>query len=157
MTHRTMSEPSTSELRPAHYMWQLPYVLYILQSNNIQQRELSSLVNQLPAPFIIMGDLNGHNPLLGSNDTNNKGKHIEDMLSDHHLCVFNDGLNTYLHSASGTYTALDLSITNPELIQDFKWYVHGDLWGSDHFPTVLESFTPCPTNSVPRWNFNKAD
>ena len=23
--------------------------------------------------------------------------------------------------------------------------------------TVLESFTPCPTNSVPRWNFNKAD
>ena len=62
-----------------------------------------------------------------------------------------------MHSASGTYTAIDLSITNPELIKDFKWYVHDDLCGSDHFPTVLKSFTPCPTNSVPRWNFNKAD
>ena len=67
-----------------------------------------------------MGGLNGHNPLWGSNNTNNKGKHIEDMLSDHQLCVFNHGSNTYLHSASGTYTAIDLSITNPELIQDFK-------------------------------------
>ena len=61
--------------------------LYIPQSHNIQQRELGYLVNQLPAPFIIMGDLNGHNPLWGSNDTNNKGKHIEDMLSDHQLFV----------------------------------------------------------------------
>ena len=43
------------------------------------------------------------------------------------------------------------------LIQDFKWYVHDDLCASDHFPTVLQSFTPCPTNSVPRWNFNKGD
>ena len=129
-------------------MWQLSYVLYI--SHNIQQREL-------PALFIIMDDLNGHNPLLGSNDTNNKGKHIEDMLSDHQLCIFNDGSNTYLHSASGTYTAIDLSITNPELIQYFKWYVHDNLCGSCHFPTVLKSFTPCPTDSVPRWNFNKAD
>ena len=68
--------------------------LYIPPSHNIQQRELDSLVNQLPTPFIIMGDLNGHNPLWGSNDTNNKGKHIEDMLSDHQLCVFNDGSNT---------------------------------------------------------------
>ena len=82
---------------------------------------------------------------------------VTTLLSDHQLCVFNDGSNTYLHSASGTYTAIDLSITNSELIQDFKWYVHDDLCGSDHFLTVLESFTPCPTNSVPRWNFNKAD
>ena len=29
------------------------------------------------------------------------------MLSDHQLCIFNDGSNTYLHSASGTYTAID--------------------------------------------------
>ena len=57
--------------------------LYIPPSHNIQQRELDSIVNELPAPFIIMGDLNGHNPLWGSNDTNNKGKHIDDIN-----CVF---------------------------------------------------------------------
>ena len=57
--------------------------LYIPPYHNIKQRELDYLVNQLPAPFIIMGDLNGHNPLWGSYNTNNKCKHIEDMLSDH--------------------------------------------------------------------------
>ena len=85
--------------------------LNIPPSHNIQQRELDFLVNKLPAP--IMGDLNGHNSLWGRNDANNKGKHIENMLSDHQLCDFNDGSNTYLHSASGTYTAIDLSIINP--------------------------------------------
>ena len=131
--------------------------LYIPPSQNVQQTDLDSLVEQLPKPFIIMGDLNGHNPLWGSHDVNNKGKNIEKLLSDHQLCIFNDGANTYLHPATGTYTAIDLSITNPELIQDYKWFVHDDLCGSDHFPTVLESITPCPTNLVPRWNFNKAD
>ena len=60
--------------------------LYIPPSHNIQQRELDSLVNQLPAPFIIMDDLNGHNPLWGSNNTNNKGKHIEDVIRSSIVC-----------------------------------------------------------------------
>jgi len=131
--------------------------LYIPPSYNIQQRELDSLINQLPAPFIIMGDLNGHNPLWGSDDTNNKGKHIEDLLSDHRLCVFNDGSNTYLHPASGTYSAIDVSITDPQLLPDFKWSVHDDLCGSDHFPTILESITPSDQDSVAHWKLDKAD
>ena len=60
--------------------------LYIPPSHNIQQRELDSLVNQLPAPFIIMDDLNGHNTLWGSNNTNNKGKHIEDVIRSSIVC-----------------------------------------------------------------------
>ena len=108
--------------------------LYIPPSHNIQQRELDSLVNQLPAPFIIMGDLNGHNPLCGSNDTNNKGKHIEDMLSDHQLCVF-------LMMVQILTCILQVEHILPLIyllqIQDFKWYVHDDVCGSHHFPTVL--------------------
>ena len=96
--------------------------------------------------------LYGHNPLWGSNDTNNKGKHIEDMLSDHQLFVLM--MVQILTCILQVEHILPLTYL---LVQDFKWYVHDDLCGSDHFPTVLESFTPCPTNSVPRWNFNKAD
>ena len=47
--------------------------LYLPPSQNVQQTDLDSLVEQLPKPFIIMGDLNGHNPLWGSHDVNNKG------------------------------------------------------------------------------------
>ncbi len=62
-----------------------------------------------------------------------------------------------MHPANGTYSAIDLSITDASLIQDFNWSVHDDLCGSDHFPTILESVTTTPQSSVPRWNFNKAD
>ena len=129
-------------------MWQLPYVLYIPPSHNIQQRELDSLVNQLPAPFIIMGDLNGYSPLLGSNDTNNKGKHIINcvflmmvqiltcILQVEHIrpLIYLLQIQNLFKILNGMYMMIYVVVT-----------------------TVLESFTPCPTKSVPCWNFNKAD
>ena len=36
--------------------------------------QLKNLADQLPTPFIIMGDFNGHNPLWGSKATTDKGK-----------------------------------------------------------------------------------
>jgi endonuclease/exonuclease/phosphatase family metal-dependent hydrolase len=40
---------------------------------------LAQLKN-LPTPFIIMGDFNGHNPLWGSKTTTDKGKKLEDSF-----------------------------------------------------------------------------
>jgi hypothetical protein len=41
---------------------------------------LAQLKN-LATPFIVMGDFNGHNPLWGSKTTTDKGKKLEDFLS----------------------------------------------------------------------------
>jgi endonuclease/exonuclease/phosphatase family metal-dependent hydrolase len=43
--------------------------------------QLKNLADQLPTPFIIMGDFNGHNPLWGSKTTTDKGKKFEDFIS----------------------------------------------------------------------------
>ena len=48
--------------------------LYIPPWYVLQAEDLDRLVVQLPMPFLIMGDLNGHNPLWGSMDINAKGK-----------------------------------------------------------------------------------
>ena len=131
--------------------------IYVPPSDNLRQQELDDLVQQLPKPFILLGDFNSHNPLWGSISTNDKGKKIEDFIANNNLSLFNDGSDTYLHPGSGTYSAIDLSITDPSILNDFQWSVHSDMCGSDHFPIVLESIVQAPEEHYPRWKFSKAD
>ena len=131
--------------------------IYIPPSSALQLTDLQNLVDQLPQPFLLLGDFNGHNPLWGCAHIDAKGKIIEDLLSDSNSCILNDGSNTYLHPATGTYSAIDLSIADPDITNDFTWSVHDDLSGSDHFPIILESDIPAADASIPKWNFKKAD
>ncbi len=83
--------------------------LYIPPSSALQQSDLQALYDQLPKPCIIMGDLNGHNPIWGGTNTNSKGKKLEDFIANNNLCVYNDDSSTYLHPATGAYSSLDSS------------------------------------------------
>ena len=50
---------------------------------NIAQSDLDNLVNQLPAPFLFIGDFNAHSDLWGcssSNSLDNKVEHLESFL-----------------------------------------------------------------------------
>ena len=76
----------------------------------LSPKDLHDLVPQLPSPFILLGDLNGHNILWGSKDINDKGRIIESFIDYHGLCLYNTKTSMYLHPATGTYTSLDLSM-----------------------------------------------
>ncbi|GBN47768.1 hypothetical protein AVEN_181784-1 [Araneus ventricosus] len=54
--------------------------LYLPPSERISQTDLNNLISQLPSPFIILGDLNGHSPFWGSTDSNSRGLQIEQPL-----------------------------------------------------------------------------
>ncbi|GFT90554.1 putative RNA-directed DNA polymerase from transposon BS [Trichonephila clavipes] len=51
--------------------------LYLPPNTVIHQHDLNNLVDQLPAPFVILGDFNGHSTLRGSAKTNLRGRQIE--------------------------------------------------------------------------------
>ncbi len=131
--------------------------LYVPPSSTLHLSDLQGLYDQLPKPCLIMGDLNGHNPLWGGTTTNAKGKILEDFISHNDLCIYNDDSSTYLHPATGTYSSLDLSLADSTLFNEFDWSVHNDLCGSDHFPTILSEIYPTDSPSYTRWNFSKAD
>ena len=131
--------------------------IYIPPNAPLQHRDLENILRQLPVPFLILGDLNGHNILWGSPDVNNRGDIIEDFLDDHQLCLLNDGSPTYLHPASGTFSHLDLSICHPTLRLDYDWNVHDDLCGSDHYPIILKGRSAPIDDHVPRWKLHKAN
>ena len=124
--------------------------IYIPPSTPRNITSLKQLTDQLPSPYMLLGDFNAHNPLWGSSNLNYKGKKIEDFLAQEGLCVFNDGSDTYLHSGNGTYSSIDLSIGEPSLLLDFSWHVHDDLCGSDHFPIIMDNLFSSPQQRIPR-------
>ena len=47
--------------------------IYIPPRYQLANRELNDLLDQLPSPFILLGDINAHNITWGNPDNNSKG------------------------------------------------------------------------------------
>lgn len=131
--------------------------IYIPPKNPVTKHHLEDLLNQLPPPLLLLGDLNGQNPLWGGNKTNQRGRLVEDMINEKELCLLNDGSNTFLHSAHGTYAAIDLSICSPELLLDCTWKVMDDLCGSDHFPITVTMSSGQIHQNTEKWLLKRAN
>ena len=131
--------------------------VYLPPSMPLSSDGLQELVAQLPKPFLMVGDFNAHNTLWGCGDTDRKGRQLEEFISEQDLCICNDKSHTYLHPATGTYSALDLAICSPDLFLDFNWKVCDDLHGSDHFPIVISETGPSVQERPRRWKLHKAD
>lgn len=131
--------------------------VYIPPNFALTQNDLENLLLQLPRPFMLLGDFNGHSQLWGCSDQNKKGKIIEEFITENDLCLLNNKQPTYLHPAFGTYSAIDLSFCHPTLYLDFEWSVCDDLHGSDHFPIIIKEMEETDEDILPRWNFKTAN
>ena len=131
--------------------------IYLPPSLPIDIKKLDHLIDQLPNPFILMGDFNSHHTLWGCANTNDKGRIIEDFVTRHDLVLINDKSSTYLHPATGSYSSLDLTICSPGISPDFNWKVIDDLHGSDHFPIQVSEIGPSTQQHPQRWKLHKAN
>ena len=131
--------------------------LYIPPKSKINVEDLENLINQLPQPFFLLGDFNGHHELWGCSDSNTRGQLIEMFLERNSLCLLNDKSNTYLHPATGKFSSLDLSICQPNIFLDFEWKVLDDLHGSDHFPILISDTSSIPEDHPSYYKFNKGN
>ena len=131
--------------------------IYIPPNSKIKLSDLDQLIQQLPEPFLLLGDMNGHHTLWGCSDINEQGELLQQFLENNNLCIFNDKSHTYLHPATGRYSALDLSLCTPSIFLDFQWQVYEDTYGSDHFPIALTPTIPVNEDHISRWKLNKAD
>ena len=115
--------------------------VFIPSNEEPKELELNNLIEKLPRPFIIMADFNSHNEIWGSKKIDKKSKVKESLLNRHQLCMYNNKSNTYLHPATGTYSAIDLTICDPYLFLDYNRKVHDDTCRRDYFPILLENTT----------------
>jgi len=118
--------------------------IYLPPTSKWTKNDLEDLINQLPPPIVLLGDFNAHSTEWGCSKNDSKGKMISDLMLQRNLSLLNDGSATYLHPASGSQSAIDLSICDPSLYLDLSWKVHEDLCGSDHFPIIIYSDRAMP-------------
>lgn len=111
--------------------------VYLPPSININSSLLQQLLDQLPTPFILIGDVNAHSCVWGSHDTNARGRIIDNIINDNGLCILNNGDNIFFHEPTGTFHAIDLAICSPSLYTFFNFWVGNDLYSSDHFPVFI--------------------
>ena len=130
--------------------------LYLLPSLDFDLHDLQSLVDQLPVPFLLLGDFNAHSPLWGRQNLDNKGKVIEDLLDRNDIALFNDGSMIFHSVYNNRFCALDLSISSSCIHLDFHWSVNDYLNGSDHFPIHLRYAQNVPSESPPKWKVEEA-
>ena len=130
--------------------------MYIPPNFHLETEHLDTLLKQLPSPYILVGDFNGHNILWGCKDNSPKGNIIEDFITKNDLCLMNDKSHTYLQPATGKFSSLNLSICHPSLLLDFDWTVSENQHGSDSFP-VIESVGNSTNNHNAKWKPNKAN
>jgi len=97
------------------------------------------LIQQLPVPYILLGDFNAHHSLWGCSSQNSKGNLIENLLLNHPLTILNNKQHTYIHPATGSSSAIDLTFVTPSLSLNYSWKPLDDLHGSDHLPILLSS------------------
>ena len=119
---------------------------------------ISSLMDGLGDTSLVMGDLNAHNPLWYSEDTEDaRGKRISDWISDTGFGLCNE--DTATRTTATASTAPDLSIATPNLLPACSWTVRTAL-SSDHLPIHLSLTTQIRKISAANRtfiNFNKAD
>ena len=115
---------------------------------------LDSLLKQLPSPYLLLGDFNGHNILWGNKENNSKGELIENFITNNDIWHKS---NTYMHYPTGSFSSIDLSCCHPSLFLDFNWSVCKDQHHSDHFPIIIKSNTSTVEDHNPKWKLNKAN
>ena len=130
--------------------------IYLTPGETISKLNLENLLDQLPRPFLLLGDFNPHSPVCGDSRRDGRGKLIESVLQDNDLILLNSKSPTFVHSAYNSTSAIDLAVASPTIALDFQWPVHDDLCGSVHFPIFLTSHAANNTTH-PRYNFKKAN
>lgn len=138
--------------------------IYIPNSLDFDLEIFADLVNQLPKPFILLADFNSYNTLWGSVNTNQRGRIIESLLDTFDLTILNSNQPTHYCNAHNTFSNIDLSISTPDITLLLDWSVYSELYGSDHFPIIINrsktaTFPTVPISNISlnKWRMDKAN
>ena len=131
--------------------------IYITPYDPISDTKINKLIEQIPKPHLLLGDLNNYNTIWKHHKNNKKGKDLKKVININNFCILNNKFNTYLNPFIGSYTAIDQSLCDPESYMDYGWKDHNDLCGNDHFPLILGSLQPLHEDRFPHRKINKAN
>ena len=124
------------------YEWYTICSMYLSPNIRFSEDDISSVIAQLPEPFLLLGDMNAKHPTWGEYPPNNTGRIFDELLANGDFMLLNSETKTRLHIPNGTRTLIDLSIASARVAPDFTYAVDDEQQrGSDHYPIIVENPT----------------
>ena len=140
-----------------HFQRKFTICSLYLPHHNITYAQLDNLVQQLPIPFLLLGDVNATNTLWGSPTTNTRGHLFDTLILNHSITILNDGSPTHHHIQTGTFSIIDIALCSSSRADDFEYEVISDSYSSDHFPVRVAWKQPPPLMTPnPRFKIEQA-
>ena len=131
--------------------------LYLPPGDNIQLDQLQALMDQLPKPFMILGDMNAHHPMWHDpRPTDPRGETIVNFIERNDIALLDKNKMTSIWKVDKTFSHIDLSICSSELLPWFHWDVYEEPLNSDHFPILIKSGIQRNVGGTARWIMNQA-
>ena len=132
--------------------------LYLPPGGNIRKEQLQNLLDQLPKPFLILGDMNAHHPMwYDPRAMDNRGVTIADLIAENEIALLDKNKMTSIWKVDKSFSHVDLSICSIDLLTWFQWDTYDEPLNSDHFPILLNSETQRNPGGTERWLMSKAD
>ena len=132
--------------------------LYLPPGEVFTKQEIQNLLDQLPKPFIVLGDFNAHHPMwFDSRPTDARGRCIVELIEENDISLLDKDKMTMIWKVDKTFSHVDLTLCSSELVSMFHWDVNEEPLSSDHFPVFLKSETQHNKGGCPRWIPGKAD
>ena len=75
--------------------------------------KMNELLQQIPKPNLMLGDLNSYSTVWRCQKTDKKGKDKEKVIQNNNLCILDNKSLTYLNSFTGSYSVIDLTLCDP--------------------------------------------
>ncbi|XP_068222860.1 uncharacterized protein [Palaemon carinicauda] len=128
--------------------------LYLPPNDIISYNNLVEAIQQLPQPFILLGELNGKHP-LGGDVLANTRSNISLFVENENVGLPNTGKPRHFHVWTGILSCSDLSIASSNYLLDFDWRTLDEWHTSDHAPIIIKSNNDSPLEKSPRWKLDK--
>ena len=75
--------------------------LYISPNTPLDKADLKALIQQLPRPFLLLGDFNAKHSLWGSPVDDVQGRTVVEVMLEENLVLLNSGYPTHISDATG--------------------------------------------------------
>lgn len=133
--------------------------VYLPNTCHFSLVQLQNLIEQLPKPFLILGDFNSHSLCWGSYKLDERGRIVEQLLETPNIICLNKKQHTHFNNSYRTFSAIDLALCCSSIGHRFDWTALSELYGSDHFPIVIHMNDQNGDELAPRpkWIFAKAN
>ncbi|GFN84502.1 RNA-directed DNA polymerase from mobile element jockey [Plakobranchus ocellatus] len=89
--------------------------LYLPPNSPVSKLSLVELFEQLPKPFLVLGDFNAHSPAWGDFRRDGRRRMLEEFMAENDLIILNSGEQTFVHSAYHLTSAIDLAVASPSI------------------------------------------